>query len=173
MSETTVEYICRRITYHTPLPFAEVSTRLEKALNKSNAGQNLPRVISTAKTKQDIENGLQPIIDGHDFVYAFEVVHSSWLRIYAAPEHIPHAIVYTMGNPNITQEVLRRDIGTGLHVPMKIMLLEDVDEKGTRIIWDDPTTVMPVPGKPVDEELLKVIEGVAEKLERFVQKLIA
>ncbi|KAI9060038.1 TT1751-like protein [Trametes sanguinea] len=173
MSKATVEYACRRITYHTSLPFAEVSMRLEKALNKANAGPNLFHVLHTTESKEDMERGLQPILEGHDFVYFFEVVHSSWLRIYAAPEHIPQAIVYTLGNPYSGLEVLRRDIATGLHVPLKIMLLEDVDEKGTRIIWDDPTTVMPVPGKPVDEELMRVIEGVAGKLEQFIQKLIA
>ncbi|KAI0654430.1 hypothetical protein C8Q70DRAFT_1087542 [Cubamyces menziesii] len=127
MPKTVVEYAARRVTYHTDLPFEEVTARLERALNKPNAGPAVFRLIDHAETKDELDGGLRAIVDGHEFIYFSELVHHRWLRLYAADTSdsgsslnattAPRAVVYTFGNPPIGQTILRRDVAVGLHVP--------------------------------------------------------
>lgn len=67
-SKTIVEYTGRRITYETPLAFAEVAARFEKALNKSAGGPAVFRVLGTAQTKEELEAGINALTAGGDFV---------------------------------------------------------------------------------------------------------
>ena len=69
MAKSIVEYTARRITYDTPLPFAEVATRLEAQLNKPSGGAKLFHLLGTAKTKDELEDGINAIADGHNFMY--------------------------------------------------------------------------------------------------------
>ncbi|KAH9899212.1 hypothetical protein C8Q73DRAFT_815523 [Cubamyces lactineus] len=197
MSKTTVEYVAKRITFHTDLPFIEVTARLERALNKPNAGPAVFRLIDHAETKDELDTGLRAIVDGHEFIYFTELVHHRWLRLYAGSEEspnpgpspnfsIPRAVVYTFGNPPIGQTILRRDVAAGLHVPPRMMVLEDLSRDapgpadgrgaGTRIIYEDPAAMFPVPGAPggeVDGEERRIAELLSGKLERFVRALLA
>lgn len=68
-SKSIVEYTGRRITYETPLGFAEVAARFEKALNKSAGGPAVFRVLGTAQTKEELEAGINALTAGGDFVY--------------------------------------------------------------------------------------------------------
>lgn len=126
-------------------------------------------------------------------------MHHRWLRLYAGSEEspnpgpspnfsIPRAVVYTFGNPPIGQTILRRDVAAGLHVPPRMMVLEDLGPDalghedgrgrgaGTRIIYEDPAAMFLVPGAPggeVDGEVRRIAEFLSGKLERFVRALLA
>ncbi len=67
-SKSVVEYTGKRITYETPLAFAEVSARLEKAVNKSAGGPAVYRVLGTAQNKEELEAGINALTAGGDFV---------------------------------------------------------------------------------------------------------
>ncbi|KAI0325165.1 TT1751-like protein [Cubamyces sp. BRFM 1775] len=178
MSKTVVEYVAKRVTYHTDLPFEEVTTRLEKALNKPSAGPEVFRLINHAESKDELDGGLRAIVDGHEFIYFTELVHHRWLRLYASDSpnlKVPRAIVYTFGNPPIGQTILLRDVAAGLHVPPRMMVLENEDGTGTRVIYEDPATLNPVPGFPgdeVNEGVRRIAEGLSVKLDRFVRALL-
>ena len=52
---------------------------------------------------------------------------------------------------------------------------EKPDGSGTRVVYDDPASVIAVPGNEgdnVNEELKSVAEGLSEKLESLVQKIV-
>ena len=103
-------------------------------------------------------------------------MHHQWVRTYTESPNIPQAVVYTFGNPFFGQSVLRRAMRMGLHVPEKLLLLEDMDENGTTIIYDEPADIIPVPaveGQVIDEELFKFIVGVGEKIQKLVESLVA
>ncbi|KAI0332160.1 TT1751-like protein, partial [Cubamyces sp. BRFM 1775] len=144
-SRSVVNYSCKRITYHTSLPFSEVRARLDRALNKSEASIQASKVLYETKTKAEFESGLTALLAGRDFIFLAELVHHPWVRTYTESPDIPQAVVYTLGNPFFGQSVLRRAMWMGLHVPEKLLLLEDPDGNGTTIIYDEPADIIPVP----------------------------
>ncbi|KAI8989018.1 TT1751-like protein [Trametes punicea] len=176
MSKTAVEYTAKRITYRTPLSFSEIAARLERELNKPAGGPALFRLLGTAKSKEEIEHGITTLTEGRDFIYFAELVHHRWLSTYTGSSSTPRTVIYTFGNPIIAQTLLRRDLAAGLHVPLKLMLLEDADGNGTRVIYDDPASVVPIPSAPgqsVDDELKKAAEGLSAKVEMLVKTILA
>ena len=71
MSKSIIEFTGRRIIYDTTLPIAEVSARLDKELNKAGAGPAVLRLLSTVKTRTELEDGMNTLSQGRDFAYAF------------------------------------------------------------------------------------------------------
>ncbi|KAI0761364.1 TT1751-like protein [Trametes elegans] len=175
MSKSVVEYAGRRVIYETPAPFAEVVARLEKELNKPAGGAGVFRVLGTSKTKDEIEAGVRALTNGRDFTYFTDITHHRWLRTYANSVEIPQAAVYTFGNPLIAQSMLLRDLATGLHIPPKLLLLENADGSGTRVIYDDPASIIPVPGEggtAPDARVVAAAEDLSVKVEDLVKKII-
>ena len=70
MSKSVVEFTGRRITYDTPLPIVEVIARLDKAVNKAGGGPEVFRLLSTVKTRAELESGMNAIVGDSDFVWA-------------------------------------------------------------------------------------------------------
>lgn len=68
MSKTIDEFTAKRITFETPLPVATVIARLNEELSKDKAGPKVLEVLWKAETRQDIEEGMQAINGGKDFV---------------------------------------------------------------------------------------------------------
>ena len=70
MSKSAVEFTCRRITYETTLPIAEVLARLDKESNKEGAGPEVVRALRNCKTREELETTFAALSGGGDFVYA-------------------------------------------------------------------------------------------------------
>ncbi|KAI9060039.1 hypothetical protein FKP32DRAFT_1679324 [Trametes sanguinea] len=178
MSKSVVEFTNRRITRHTTVPFKEVAARLEKAVNKSAASQQLFTIVKrhAEGSKEEIERKLKNLIDGHEFIYFAQVEHHALMRAATDDPSLPRAIVYTVGNPLLGQLLFRKGLWTGFNAPLKIYLVEDADGHGTTITYDDPATNMPVPSSPgqvVDEEVKRIaVEIVSTKVERLVNLIV-
>ncbi|KAI0649756.1 hypothetical protein C8Q79DRAFT_997802 [Trametes meyenii] len=180
MSKSTVEYTGRRITYETPLSFTEVIARLEKELNKPAGGQSVFRILGMSKSKTELETGINELLDGHNFIYFASISHHNWLGTYTgSPGSVPQAVVYTFGNPLLAQAMLQHDLAVGLHVPPKLLVLENADRRGTRVIYDDPAALIPVPspataaGEGVNAELRTTAEELSAKVEELVKAITA
>ncbi|OSD01015.1 TT1751-like protein [Trametes coccinea BRFM310] len=175
-SKTVVEYTAKRITYHTSLPFAEIAARLEKEINKPSGGPAVFRALGGSKSKDELESNINVLTNGRDFVYFLEFAHHRWLDTYTGSTGTPQTIVYTFGNPLIAQTMLRHNLAAGLHIPPKLMLLEDGAGNGTKVIYDDPASVIAVvsePGVAVSEELKHAAERLSAKVEELVKTIIA
>ncbi|KAI0672147.1 hypothetical protein C8Q78DRAFT_729407 [Trametes maxima] len=175
MSKSAVEYTGRRITYETPLPFAEVTARLERELNKPVGGQPVFRVLGTSKSKDELEKGINELLDGHNFIYFASISHHNWLGTYTGnPGSVPQAVVYTFGNPLLAQAMLRHDLTVGLHVPPKLLVLENADQRGTKVVYDDPAALIPVPSRGIaaGEDVNAELRATAEKLSAKVEELV-
>ncbi|KAI0366516.1 TT1751-like protein [Pilatotrama ljubarskyi] len=174
MTKSVVEYTGRRVTYQTSLPFAEVAARLEKELNKPKGGAALFHVLGTAKSKAELERGIAELTGGRDFIYFGEIAHHRWLGTYTGSSDTRRTAVYTFGNPLIAQTMLQRDLAAGLHIPPKLLLLENADGSGTSVIYDDPSSIIPVfqHGQDIDEELKKAAEGLSVKVEALVEAIV-
>ena len=67
--------------------------------------------------------------------------------------------------------MLQHDLSAGLHVPPKLLVQELEGGQGTAIIYDLPSSCVLV-GK-VGPELKKAAEGLDEKFEKMVRKVLA
>ena len=79
-SKSTVEYTARRITYQTPLPLSEVIARLDKEINKPGGGLPLFRLLRDAKERTELEEGINALTQGRDFVYVRAPLVSRWMH---------------------------------------------------------------------------------------------
>jgi hypothetical protein len=68
MSKTVTPFNGQMVTFSTSVPFAEVTARLESITYKPISSSELFPVFRGAKSKEDIENGLEKIIGKDDFV---------------------------------------------------------------------------------------------------------
>ncbi|CDO70052.1 hypothetical protein BN946_scf184601.g5 [Trametes cinnabarina] len=180
-AKIVVEYTARRVTFHTSLPFTEVAARLEKEINKPAGGPAVFRALGVSKTKEELESNINALTDGRDFVYVsaanyfLEMPHDRWLNTYSGSSSTPRTVVYTFGNPLIAQTMLRHDLSAGLHIPPKLMLLEDATGNGTKILYDDPASVIAVPDSPgamVSKELQTAAESLSAKMEYLVKAIV-
>ncbi len=101
--------------------------------------------------------------------YFGELAHHRWMKTYTGVPSTPQTIVYTFGNPLIAQTMLSHDYAAGLNVPPKLMLLENADGGGTKVIYDDPATLILSGG---NEELRKAAEALSAKIERLVLSVL-
>ncbi|KAJ8453984.1 hypothetical protein ONZ51_g13293 [Trametes cubensis] len=172
-SRSVVNYSCKRISYHTPLSFGEVRARLDRALNKPEASAQVSKVLYETNSKAEFESGLTALLDGRDFMHIPRRARTPSVGedIHRIPGRTAGRRIHKFGNPFFGQSVLRRAMWMGLHVPEKLLLLEDVDGNGTTLIYDEPADIIPVPaveGQAVDEDLSKFIPiaSYAEGFER-------
>lgn len=97
------------------------------------------------------------------------------MNAYTGTTSTPATYVYTFGNPLIAQGMLRHDINGALHIPPRILVSEKADGTGTRVVYDDPLSVIAVPAKDgdaVNSELRSVAEGLSRKLEQLVRTIV-
>ena len=107
--------------------------------------------------------------------------YHGWLDAYAsdapgvdAQGTTPKTYIYVFGNPLIAQGMLRHDLGAALHIPPRIFVSELRGGRGTRVVYDDPATTIPVPamaGGVVDADMRSAAEGLGEKVEALVKKI--
>ena len=63
-------YTAERVVLTSPKPLNEVLVALDEELNKANAGTAILQVLTTAKTKDEIDKGLGALAEGkRDFLY--------------------------------------------------------------------------------------------------------
>ena len=103
-----------------------------------------------------------------------EAAYHNWLNAYSGSTETPRTHVYSIGNPLIAQGMLRHDLAAALHVPPRIVIIELTGGKGTRVVYDDPAALIPVPSKQgveVETEMESVALELSRKLEALVQTI--
>ncbi|KAI1787135.1 hypothetical protein LXA43DRAFT_896724 [Ganoderma leucocontextum] len=180
----------RRITYDTPLPFAEVIACLDQEINKAGGGPEVFHLLSTVQTRAELEDGINTLTAGRQFVYVralsmlahvtltcralLGTAYHKWLNAYNGTTDTPQTYGYVLGNPLIAQTMLRHDLTVVIHVPPKIVIVEKADGSGTRVTYDNPASVIAVPtasGERVDPELAEAAVVLSGKFEALIQRI--
>lgn len=78
--------------------------------------------------------------------------------------------MYTIGNPLIAQRMLRHDLRAGLNVPLRLLVLEDEERAGTRILYHLPSSIIAISG---NSKLTEAAEDLDGRLERFVSMIVS
>jgi uncharacterized protein (DUF302 family) len=93
------------------------------------------------------------------------------MRAYYGDEHeFRETVVYTIGNPLIAKDILKHDMSAGLDVPPKL-LVQEMDNGGTRILYDLPSSVMPAGGPP-SAEMKAALESLDSKFELMLNRVL-
>ncbi|PFH51462.1 hypothetical protein AMATHDRAFT_59249 [Amanita thiersii Skay4041] len=167
MSKTITTFTAQLVTFESALPFKDVVTRLDKALNKEGSKQIVPRMgASTSRT--EIENLINGICKDNDFLYFLELNHHKWLNIFEGNDN-PAAVLYIIGNPLIAQTIIKHDIRAAYNIPPRLLVLEKPDRSGTKLVYHLPSSVMALTDNP---ELKAAVAILDQKLEDFVKSVI-
>jgi len=166
-------YTGQRVTLFSKKPIKDVLTALDAEVNKDGAGINMMLMLANAKNKEEIVSGMNKLTDNgkRDFVLFAAGSHSRWLSAYFGGRKFLETHIYTIGNPLIAQGMLQHDLTAGLHVPPKLLVVEVEGGKGTNIVYDLPSSVIVV-AKNASPEMKKVAEGLDEKFEKMVRRVL-
>lgn len=74
MPKTITPFTAQLVTFETTLPVAEVIARLDVEVNKPGSVGTVIPLMKAPASKEVIEQGLQKISEGRDFVYVLQVV---------------------------------------------------------------------------------------------------
>lgn len=188
MSKHITKFTAQLVTFETTLPVAEVLTRLDQELNKARSGQ-IWSMLHGAQSKDEIVSKIKEITGDRDFLYALifpdrdtcaerhcypsffsAASHSTWLNTYFGTDTTPGTYLYTLGNPLIAQTILQHDLRAGLLIPPRLLVLENQDHSGTKLIYHLPSSVMAISDDP---QLKQATEALDAKLENFVSKIVS
>ena len=106
--------------------------------------------------------------------YFLGATYHKWLNAYKDTTDTPQTYGYLFGNPLVAQTMLRHDLTVALHVPPKIIIVEKADGSGTRVVYDDPASIIAVPsasGENVNPELAEAAEVLSQKFEALIQMI--
>jgi uncharacterized protein (DUF302 family) len=76
-----------------------------------------------------------------------------------------------LGNPLIAITMLKRELTTGLFVPVEILVIEKETNGGTKVVYTLPSCL--IAGLNKDEELLKAVKVLDGKLEALARDILA
>ncbi|KAF8627198.1 hypothetical protein AX15_004515 [Amanita polypyramis BW_CC] len=167
LNKTTTSVTAQLVTLESSAPFAEVTVRLDRALNKEGSKQIMSK-IKSATSKDEIEQIVNTIRGDNDFLYFFEINHQQWRNVYEGRDY-PATVVYTIGNPLIAHTILKRDIRAALNVPLRLLVVENPETLGTSIIYQLPSSVMVLKS---DQDLRAMVEDLDKKLENMLMKVM-
>lgn len=118
-------------------------------------------------------------LDDEILLYAFNrmfdvLQHQQWLSLYDSKPSTPKIVSYIIGNPLIAKTMLVHDYSAGLHVPLRVHLVESLGWRGCSVTWDLPSSHIAIGAvKDAEQETAlreaaKVLDGKLEDLIQFI-----
>ena len=80
----------------------------------------------------------------------------------------PKLMAYVIGNPLIAKSILQGNPFAALHVPLRLMIAELPQKKGTIVAYYHPSSIMIRPDEKHDTTLIKFLD---DKLEKLVSRI--
>src|ERR1700753_2798861 len=123
-SRSIYDFIGKRISVTTSLPFDEVMKRLRELAGKSTVPL-INEVASQTHSPEEFEAEVsRQFVGPSGFMLFAEIEHSGWIATYGIHRRVLRII---LGNPLFAITMLREDISAGLFVPVEMLLVEDGD----------------------------------------------
>ncbi|KAF8812386.1 hypothetical protein BYT27DRAFT_7182820 [Phlegmacium glaucopus] len=168
MSKTVVPFTAKLVKFDTAVPFAEVISRLDIAVNKEGSG-NIREKLKLVNTQDEFTALINDTIGNSGFLYFMEV--KQMLLEYIDGIKKPSALVYTIGNPLIAQMILKYNIFAAYNVPLRLLILEKSDEIGTTVSYYLPSTVLGQAEGGNDPVLHAVVQDLDIKFEALAERI--
>jgi len=167
MTKTVTSHNLQIVTFSTTLPFAEVTSHLDKQIGKGSALM-LPGFKGGATSKEQLEAHVNSTVGPSGFRYFNEFNHGAWLQLFNSST--PRVIVYVLGNPLIAQTMLQHDLRGAYNIPPRVLVLEKADGTGTDVVYHLPSSVIALSD---NEKLRAAAEALDSKLEALVESITA
>ncbi|KAF8879661.1 hypothetical protein CPB84DRAFT_1751602 [Gymnopilus junonius] len=168
MSKTIIPFTAKIVNFDTTLPFSEVISRLDVAINKAGSSDILGK-LRTVKDQEEFMSVVNRATVGQDFLYFWEVPHNILLE-FADGNDKRGIVVYTFGNPIFAQAIVKCNPFAAYSIPPRLLIVEKPE--GTSVSYHLPSTVMSIRGKN-DPNLQAELEALDQKVERLVVKITA
>ncbi|KAL1739644.1 hypothetical protein HDZ31DRAFT_49033 [Schizophyllum fasciatum] len=162
MSASTTTLHCRVITYETSLSFDEVTARLHDAINREQSSSVLSRVGQAMD-----KNTIDALLPSDGFIFFNEFAHHKWLNAYHGVTNTPRTSVYVIGNPRIADTMLKHDLRAALHIPPRLLVMENDDRTRTSVLYHQPSSAIALPG------CSQVLRAAAHALDAKLEALVA
>jgi len=168
MSKTVIPFTAKLIKFDTAVPFAQVISRLNIAVNKEGSG-NIMAKIKLVDTQDEFSAVINDTIGDSGFLYFMEVKQHRLLE-YTDGVKKPSALLYTIGNPLIAQMILKYNIFAAYNIPLRLLILEKPDEIGTTVLYYLPSSILGQPG--ADDPVLHAgVQDLDIRLETLVERI--
>ncbi|KAK7049578.1 hypothetical protein VNI00_005609 [Paramarasmius palmivorus] len=165
-TKTVTPFTAQLVTFETTTSPEQVVSRLDEQLRRPNCAGLIP-LLSTATSKEALEDGVREIRQGNDFMYFLSMQHEKWLKLY--DDNVPFVSVYTIGNPIVAQSIMKHELRAAYNIPPRLLIAEKEDRTGTRVIYHLPSSVMAIDNS--NPELAAALKALDEKLERLIIKV--
>ncbi|EKM53493.1 uncharacterized protein PHACADRAFT_259909 [Phanerochaete carnosa HHB-10118-sp] len=168
VSSESHSYTAQRVILTSSKPFDKVIAALDEETNR--AGPHVGEVLGSAKSKEEIEQGMSALTDSgkRTFVFFSAQFHSKWIGNYYG-QTFDDFVLYTFGNPLYAKEMMTRDSTTGFGIPPRV-LVQATKEGGTRIQYDRPSSWFTLNPSP---ELNAALESLSANIEALLRKALA
>jgi uncharacterized protein (DUF302 family) len=97
----------------------------------------------------------------------------TWFTLYNPNPTTPQMTAYIIGNPIIAQTMMVHDYLASLHVPIRILIMEDTPaSKGCSVTWDLPSSLIAISAlSDLNQEakLKSAAQALDEKAETFIR----
>jgi uncharacterized protein (DUF302 family) len=161
-SSDETSFLLRRLRYRYSLPFAEIVSRLEKAVRRFDPDQK------PASGDRDPIAGIRASIQAQatpsGFVLLAKIDHQLL-------EHLGRkgkSIQYAIGNPLVAAELTSATSGAALYAPFRLAVIEDAIGDTTTILCDDPADLM---GSFGNAEAAKIGLELSSKVRKLLETL--
>ncbi|KAF8291739.1 hypothetical protein DL93DRAFT_970452 [Clavulina sp. PMI_390] len=120
------------------------------------------------------ENAVSTIVGTNNFMTFDMIDFAKFLPLFFPGQPLPRARTYIIGNPIVAETMLKYDLLTGLHIPVRIALVETLDASGspagTVVVWDVPSSLINIGALPADTEAS--LKSAAVQVDANVENLV-
>lgn len=187
MSKSVIPFTAKLVKFDTEVPFAEVISRLNSAVNKDGSGNIVARLKST-NTQNELTTVVNDTIGDSDFLcvqfsalsffkpilvntrYFMEYNFRSLLVDHTDGAKEPSTVVYTIGNPLIAQKIMKHNLFAAYSIPPRLLILGKPDV-GTTVSYYLPSSVMGQPEGGENPVLDAYLQDLDNKLETLVKRI--
>ncbi|KAL1962254.1 hypothetical protein VTN77DRAFT_9844 [Rasamsonia byssochlamydoides] len=135
------DFSCKRVTRTTRTSYDVVLERLNKEIQIKGPANPDALKPSSSTSKDNFTEYFETHSGPSGFIQFHEFDHGQWMRLFNVGSGLKIKRVL-LGNPFIAIKMLERDLDTGLHVPVEILLKELDGGRGTEIIYVLPTSLI-------------------------------
>ncbi|KAJ2957917.1 hypothetical protein NQZ79_g6409 [Umbelopsis isabellina] len=133
----TQQIYVQRVTINTSVAFDAVLAKLYSEIGGSES-VSVPSLIQG--TESDFERKIEEA-EGPSGFMLFQIFnHGAWLKLCTSTDRKIVQII--LGNPLIAKTIIPHSITAGLHIPPRMILIENEEKNGTQIVYDLPSTLV-------------------------------
>jgi len=169
MSKSVIPFTAKLIKFDTDVPFAEVISRLNIAVNKEGS-ENITERLKSTSTHDELTTVVNDTIGDSNFLYFMEFKFDMLLGEHTDGVKKPSTLVYTIGNPLIAKKILKNNVFAAYNIPPRLLISEKPDA-GTTVSYYLPSSVMGQLEGGEDHILHAKLQDLDIKLETLVKRI--